>query len=387
MESSLLSNFLKMKSKFFFVLSCIIVFVTFFIVIDISIPLLARYYYRHSYKSLNIKNGGEFENIIRDATYMLIESESWGGKPMASSTSFSQYLLNTVFGKNNIMGYGEYGYLLHYAFLYAEKQNDKAMMSLIKEKFDKYWLKDFAISRIDQASYGNVAIDLYLWTHRQDYKLVADKFIAHFDSLDRSDGVIIYTVGKIEQDVDGIGLVSPFLFYYSDVFKNLQVKSMAMRMVEDFVKWGTDPVTGIPCQTYDTKSHIKKRHVNWGRGTSWYLQGVRQMESENEVVNERVQLLDSTLIKMDTYLFPHYLGEKGLPDMSATIPILYYLNLKGYIQFSKEKLSKILSPYIDEDGIVRYGSPSISKPHEDVSALRTNLFAQGLLLYFISELQ
>lgn len=364
----------------------IIVITVFFVIIDRMIPSLARYYYRHTYKSLNVKDGAEFEKVIRNATFNLIESESWGSKPMTSGDSFSQYMFKKLFGSNNLIGYGEYGYLLHYAFLYAEKHNDQELMSLIKEKFDKNWLKDFSVSRVDQASYGNVAIDLYLWTHKHDYKLVADKFFAHFDSLDRSDGMIIYTVGKIDQDVDAIGLVPPFLFYYSDVFKNSQAQLMALRMVEDYAKWGTDPITGIPCQTYDTKSHVKKGHVNWGRGTSWYLLGVRQMKSENEAVNERVQLLDSTLIKMNTYLFPHYLGEKGLPDMSATIPILYYLNSKGYIQLTKDQLASILSPYIDETGVIRYGSPSISRPHDSVNVMITNLFCQGLLLYYLSEL-
>ena len=111
------------------------------------------------------------------------------------------------------------------------------------------------------------------------------------------------------------------------------------------------------------------------------------MESSDEVVNERVQLLDSTLLKMNTYLFPHYLGKEGLPDMSATIPILYYLNSKKHIQLTKDQLVGILTPFIDEEGVIRFGSPSISRPHDEVSVLRTNLFAQGLLLYFISELQ
>ncbi len=375
-----------MKLKWNIVILRIIVIVILIIIIDRSIPPLARYYYRHTYKCLNVKDGAEFENEIRNATFNLIESESWGSKPMAGADSFFQYLSKRLFGSNNIMGYGEYGYLLHYAFLYAEKRNDKAMMSLIKEKYDKYWLKDFSISRVDQASYGNVAIDLYLWTHQQGYKSVADKFIAHFDSLDRADGMIIYTVGKIDQDVDAIGLVPPFLFYYSDVFKNSNVKSMALRMVEDYVKWGTDPVTGIPCQTYDTKSHIKKGHVNWGRGTSWYLLGVQKLESVDTIINERIELLDSTLVKMDTYLYPQYLGEIGLPDISATIPILYYLYSNGYIHLSKDQLANILIPYIDEGGIIRYGSPSISRPHEGVKMTNTNLFCQGLLLNFISEL-
>lgn len=275
-----------LKKYFFLFITVIAVLV----IIDRYVPLFVRKYYRYSYKSLNVKNGEEFERAIRNATFKLIESGSWGGKPLARDDSFFHFLSKRLLGRNNIMGYGEYGYLLHYAYLYAEKYNDHELMSLIKEKFDKNWLNNFSVSRVDQASYGNVAIDLYLWTHQQNYKLVADKFIAHFDSLDRSDGMIIYTVGKIDQDVDAIGLVPPFLFYYSDVFKSSRAKSMALRMVEDHVKWGTDPVTGIPCQTYDTKSHIKKGHVNWGRGTSWYLLGVRQMESKDEAVNERVQL-------------------------------------------------------------------------------------------------
>ena len=375
-----------MKSKWVKYIGRIIAVVVLLVMIDRAVPSLARYYYRHTYKSLNVKNGAEFEKAIRNATFKLIESDSWGGKPMTSSNSFSQYLCNKLFGGSNIMGYGEYGYLLHYAFLYAEKQKDQELISLIKEKFDKHWLKDFSVARIDQASYGNVAIDLYLWTHQPKYKAVADKFIAHLDSLDRADGMIIYTVSKIDQDVDAIGLVPPFLHYYSNTFKDSLSQLLASRMVEDFVKWGTDPITGIPCQTYDIKKHIKKQHANWGRGVSWYLLGVRQMESSDSLINRRVEMLDSTLLKMDTNLFPQYLGEKGLPDMSATIPILNYLNSKGHIQLSKDQLAILLSPYIDEEGIIRYGSPSISKPHEGVNSLRTNLFCQGLLLYFISEL-
>lgn len=367
----------------------IFLFITVFavlVIIDRYVPLFVRKYYHYSYKSLNVKNGEEFEESIRNATFNLIESESWGSKPLTSNKSLFQYLYKKLFGVNNIMGYGEYGYLMHYAFLYAEKQDDQEMMFLIKEKFDKYWLNDFSVARIDQASYGCVAIDLYLWSRQPKYKTIADNFFAHLDSIDHSDGMIIYTDSKIDQDVDAIGLVPPFLYYFSDVFKNNQAQLIASRMVEDFVKWGTDPITGIPCQKYDIKRHIKKKRVNWGRGTSWYLLGVQQLESDDTIVNDRIDLLDSTLINMDTYFFQQYLGEKGLPDMSATIPILFYLNSKGHIQLSKDQLANILSPYVDEDGIIRYGSPSISRPQEGVNVLLTNLFCQGLLLYFISEL-
>ena len=367
-------------------MSRVIALIAIFALVDRSIPSLTRYYYRHTYNPLNVKNGAEFEECIRDATYELIASESWGTRPMASCMSFSHFYYKKIFDGNNVIGYGEYGYLLHYAFLYAKKKNDQEMMSLIKDKFDKSWLKDLPIERIDQAAYGNVAIDLYLETHKPEYKSVADRFIAHLDSLYSNNGAIRYFSDSFDQDVDAIGLVPPFLFYYSKTFNNTKAQMLASHMVEDFVKWGTDPITGIPCQAYDTKTHVKKRHVNWGRGTSWYLLGVRHLESIDSVINERVELLDSTLIKMDTYLYPQYLGENGKPDMSVTIPILHYLNSKGRMSLSKDELANILSPYIDEEGIIRYGSPSISRPHEGVSVQMTNLMAQGLLLYYISEL-
>lgn len=369
------------KYVFIFIALCSIL-----VIIDGYIPLLFRKYYLHTYKSLTVEDGDEFEKQIRDAAYNLIESESWGAKPMAGSNSLFKYILNKSLSNSNVMDYGEFGYLLHYTFLYAEKRDDQAMMTLIKEKFDKYWLNDSNLSRIDQTTYGNVALDLYLRTHQHKYKVVADKFCAYLDSLDRLDGIILYPSNKIEQDVDGIGLVSPFLFYYSDVFKSSRAQSMAVRMVEDFVKWGADPITGIPCQTYDIRNHIKKRHVNWGRGTSWYLLGVSQLVTKDSLISKRVEVLDSTLLKLDTYYFTHYLGQQGLPDMSATIPILYYLNTKKYIKLSKDQLAEILSPYIDHEGVIRFGSPSISFPHDDVNALTTNLFCQGLLLYFLSEI-
>ena len=375
-----------MKSKYICRLSCIIAFVAIIIMIDRTIPRLSRYYYRHTYKSLNVKNGTEFEERVRNGTYQLIASESWGSKPMSSSKSFAKYLITKLSNQNSIIGYGEYGFLLHYAFLYAEKQNDQELMSLIKDKFDKYWLLNLSIFRNDQTSYGNVAIDLYLWTKEPKYKLVADRFMVHLDSLSHSDGRIVYIAGDVDQHVDAIGLVPPFLLYYSKVFKDAKAELLASRMVEDFVKWGTDPITGIPCQAYDTKNHIKKQHVNWGRGTSWYLLGIHQWDSEDPVIIDRVEILDSTLINMGTRLYPQYLGQNIVPDMSATIPILYYLNHKGHIQLSKDELSDILSPYIDENGVIRYCSPSISRPHEGVSVLMTNLFCQGLLLYLLSEL-
>lgn len=368
-------NLLKYKRVLVLVVVVIVIFI-----IDRYVPSLVRFYYRHTYKSLNIKDGIEFEKKIRNGTFKTIESGTWG-LPMASSKSFFRYLISS----NNIMGYGEYGYLLHYAFLYAEKKKDNEMMQLIKEKFDNYWLKDGRFERSDQVTYGTVALDLFRWTNKDVYKSFANTLLLRISKKSEK-GLILYREGSSEQQVDAVGLVCPFLFYYQDVCKDTLSLSLARRMAEDYAKWGTDPITGIPCQTYDTKSHIKKNHVNWGRGTSWYILGVYNLESEDSIVYKRIELLNSTLIKMDTYLYPQYLGKNSMPDLSATIPILYYLNAKRHISLSKDQLAQILSPYIDEEGVIRYCSPSITRPHVGVNILYTNLFCQGLLLLLLSEL-
>lgn len=356
--------------------------------VNVKAPEWIRSYYIRSYSSLKITDGQEFEKAIRNGTYNLIANSSWGTKPMAGTKSVWHYLRNRVIEKSNVMGYGEYGYLLHFAFLYAKERNDQEMLSIIKQKFDEYWINGGGnFERNDQVAYGNVAIDLYQHYGNEAYKIIADKIYARMDSIGKADGLILYREGTMEQHVDAIGLVCPFLFYYSDTFGVAHARELAARMAEEYVRYGADPITGIPCQTYDTKTHIKKNHANWGRGCSWYLMGTRMLHSADSVVAERLSCIDSTLVSVHSCLYPQYISENWSPDLSATIPILFHLEDHGMVSLSRDSIAGLLSPYIDDEGIIRFCSPSISYPHEGVSVWTTNLFCQGLLLYFIASLK
>lgn len=339
-----------------------------------------RVYYRWSYQSINSKNGIELEKSLRDAVYEIIDQESWADKPMGNKTTLCSYLIRP---KVSVYGFGEYGYLFHYAYLYAKKKHDTRLIELIKKKFEKFELSE----RNDQVAYGNVAIDLFLETNDLKYKKIASQIFARLDSVATESGIVLYRDGSREQHVDGIGLICPFLFYYADVFNETRAGQLAIQTIGDYARWGCDPITGIPCQTYDLERHIKKNHANWGRGISWYLIGLEKYRQSDSVVISRISSLENTLLDVKSNLYTQYFAEKGDPDLSATIPILYYLYNKKKRHFTKSEINRLLSPYIDRKGIIRYCSPSISYPHVGVNVWTTNIFCQGLLLYFLSELQ
>lgn len=354
-------------------------------IIDNYVPVLARKYYVYSYASCVTDNGADFEALVRKGTIKTIKEESWNSKPLATSKSLKSFLLRN---KISVWGYGEYALLLHYAYQYANVKGDKEIKKLVKNKFDKAFILNGGgkIIRNDQVAYGNVAIDLYLDTHDVSYKKFADLIYLRLDSINEKEGILKYREGSDEQHVDAIGLVSPFLYYYSSVFTTPHSAEIADKMVGDYIKYGTDEITGIPVQTYKLQSHIKCNHADWGRGISWFLLGTRGMMSIDSITQRRLDILDSTLVSDDDKLYCHYFSQDDEADMSATIPVLYHLLGKRLISMSKDEFSKLVSPYFDDEGVIRFCSPSISYPHDLVTSYTSSLCFQGLSLYIFSLL-
>lgn len=349
-------------------------------------PLWAENYYNSSFKAASPSNADDFEALLRKGCYNLIESEGKFGTKLKSyyRSVFSWLTRDRSFSE---FGYGEYALLLHYSYLYALDRNDTQLMQLIREKFDKGFRNGGGIiERQDQIAYGNVAIDLYNRTGDIFYKKFADRLFSRLDSLASIDGLILYREGTREQHVDAIGLVCPFLFYYARTFSNNRADELGNKMTEEYVRWGTDDVTGIPAQTYDIESHVKMNHANWGRGISWFLMGIENMTMRDSVVSNRISTLEHTLLANTSYLYNQYFSQGDCPDISATIPVLLYLKKKNLISIKRGELAKLIAPYCDADGILRYSSPSIAFPHEGVSVTIKSLQSQAMLLYMLGSL-
>ncbi len=363
-----------------------IAFVLLFVVLlmlmgNIYVPKLAALYYTKTFKSAQTSDDDSFEKLLRNAAFESLKSESWN-----CSLGCYKSLFRYFKGDVSVYEYGEFGLLMHYSYLYGKTRNDNELCKLIKDKFDNRVITGGGIIRNDQTTYGLVALDLYCSTHDNRYKEYADKIYARLVSLDKRDGIVIYNDKHNEQRVDGIGLVCPFLYSYSSMFKNNSAREIANKMCQDFVRLGVDSENGIPSKAYGLKSHIKHISPNWGRGVSWYLLGTNQMDKNDELIVRRLELLDSVLLSDNDYLYQQFIDEKGMPDMSTTIPVIWHLWSSGNLKMTRDELTRLVSPYCDRNGIVRYCSGVVSSK-TGVDDKYSNLFVQGLLLYMYSQLK
>lgn len=313
--------------------------------------------------------------------YNLIDKETWSKHPLTGKGSFIKKLRPI-----SVWDYGEYGLLLHYAYSYAKKKNDVELIALIKTKFDKALENGIQVKRSDQIAYGNVALDLFDLYHDDKYKIFTQGISQMVKNAVQRDGLFLYREGSKEQHVDAIGLVVPFLVNYSKVFKDSIIYQIAYDMVNDYVKFGVDYLTGVPAQTYDLTSHVKLNHANWGRGISWFLLGSQEVELQNEDERNRLELLDSVLLSNPTRLYNHYFMQGNEVDMSATIPVLFHLVKNGKIILSKDEYVNLIAKYYDSDGFLGYCSQSISFPHVRVDKTTTSLWCFGLSLYLLTLL-
>lgn len=347
---------------------------------NIYIPQIASKYYNWTYVAASTDEPDSFEQLLRDGVIETIKNESWN-VPLGSYQSLLQFLNGDI----SVYGYGEFGYLMHYAYLFGEEKKDSELTNLIKYKFDNSVLGG-GIIRNDQTPYGLVAIDLYKDSHDHRYKVYADAIFNCLDSLDKEDGLVIYNKKHPEQRVDGIGLVCPFLYDYFSEFKLERSRQIADKMVRDFIRYGTDETNGVPAKAYGLMNHIKHISPNWGRGISWYLLGIMGSDSLDDECESRIQRLETELLKNGNCLYPQYFDEGEQPDMSSTIPVLWYLTQKGLLHLSRKDFTKIVSGYFDNDGIVRWCSPVVNSG-KGVDNKTTNLFCQGLALYMMAELE
>ena len=229
--------------------------------------------------------------------------------------------------------YSECGWLL---YALAEAGYD---LMRIKEIFEHHVLKE-KITIVDQAQCGMVALLLYQKTREKKYKDYADS-LYHFLISRVNDYGLPYRDGA-NQDilVDTIGMAIPFLIEYSQMFPVSD--AFAYDIVEKFVKYGTDYETGLPAfGFYTIKPYIKRGACNWGRGSAWYVIGLSYIDKArlSDTAISQIEKLEKTLVYLynKNHSFGHFLGKKDR-DLSAELPILFYLSKKKLIKLTEKDI-------------------------------------------------
>lgn len=356
-------------------------------------PLIKRQYLKQttSFLAKEIPEG-EFSQILLSGTLKNLNSEFTAGEDLILHRDVRASVFRTEY---DVQEFGEYGYLIWSALRVSNFKKDHYTKQLIKDKFDKFFFSnsDFKIERSDQSIYGCIAIDLFNETNDNKYKYFADQIYNYLKNSINSYGVIPYKKKSLYQDVDILGFVVPFLIYYSDTFNNLSAKDHCIKLMEEYIKYGVDNKTGLPSQGYNFENKIKLGYSNWSRGFAWYALALSAIDYEllSENSKNKITLFEKTIFKLFTkeMIFNQFYGQKQTynVDMSATLPILYFLIKKNMIMMNKMEFINYYSNYVMANGQVGYNSAGIQyKERGSTMPYMRHDLSQGMMFLIFETL-
>lgn len=329
----------------------------------------------------------EFRKQVYDVNLNILLTEKRPEAPVFQDGVVDRIMYN-LGCKNNTYPFfywGEPNWLLVATLEDAILHNDKKSIMEMEEIF-KRSIENIPIEHIGQCMCGNVAILLYQETGNKTYKSYADKMFEWCKKHDTQYGISDASYDC--QLIDGYGMYLPFLNKYANVFNDSTAFNLATKQVELATKYFIDEVGGLPAHIYSLSSpHIKQGSCNWGRGISWFLLGLVDIDYS--------LLSDSALMqinKMDTALcsvwndfgqFNQFVGESGEIDLTATLPIIYYLSHKGLIKLESEDL--LAYSRFSDCGLLYHGSCSNLGKHVYTPSFGPNILSQAFMLKLINE--
>ena len=157
-----------------------------------------RKYYWVTFKPITYATTADFEMKIKNASLSMLQDEYVTDESVIYYNTINEYVHHVFTKKQNykVFQFGEFGYFLHYLFLYAQNRNDENLMYEIRQRVDKGLLSDkFNVVRNDQCAYGLILNDLFARYKNEKYKKLADCLLNRLDSIDRKNGIIAYNGG------------------------------------------------------------------------------------------------------------------------------------------------------------------------------------------------
>lgn len=239
--------------------------------------------------------------------------------------------------------WSEAGYLMQAMFRLAEFHNDTCLMNVIKKDFDNHCLNNEMI-RVDQSVYATMAIYLHKRYKDVKYKQVADNAYKWLENHNTEKfGILFFQDDTLHNHVDAVGVYNPFLVEYSKAFNKPEAYSLAVSCFEKFCSYGVEKELGRPVQAFNTTFPYEKGRPNWGRGFSWFSLGFSSLDKDS-LSYETQELIDK-FIKYITFIykrdgrFTQYVNSStGTIDLSATLPLVYFLYSNHYIDLSENQI-------------------------------------------------
>lgn len=325
--------------------------------------LLINFYYfssdiafQRNIASLCRKNneGGEFyadihsfHNVVRGASLRMFETGKMDPMPAPShrGSSLENFRFNFKgWTKNNPFYWWSYGCLSCALLDGASTSTDNHVVSII-DRFYRAHILSEDIKYVEQSPIATACCKLFTLTNNKQYQEYAEKYYEYIKAHDTENG-ILYSPNYHANLVDGLGMHVPFLAEYSKAFNDSSAYKLAIKQYNIYAVNGVDQVTGLPAHAYRLEPpKIKMGSSNWGRGWSWYAIGLLAINKEDldTKAKESVDKFEQSILSLynEKGSFSQFVSqdEDGI-DLTATIPLIYYLRMKGLIELQKEDILK-----------------------------------------------
>lgn len=268
----------------------------------------------------------------------------------------------------------------------AKQSNDHETMELVRQAFDKYCL-NLDIQRVDQSVYGTVAIYLFKEYGGGKYKDYAEKVYNYLKNKNTKEyGIRFLDNYSTSNHVDGIGVFNPFLVTYAKEFNVSEAYSIALQNFELYTKYGVDE-WGRPSQLYNTiPPYERTGRPNWGRGFAWYALGAISLNEEDmtEDCKAKLQNFKDYIVSVweRDHKFTHFINKATDDiDLSATLPLLYYMYTNSLIALTEDELLQLSTFMVD--GIM-YHSSGVLMNNREYQFASSQRLSQAFMLNLIS---
>lgn len=275
---------------------------------------------------------------------------------------------------------------------YIEKSKNQtdlqAFLKIFHPYMDDNGLPSFVLNRIDQAPFGMVSLKLYEITGQQKYLKFADTMFNYLVTNVDSLGLIEYRKGLNIVLNDTLGLVIPFLLYYSKITQNNSAKILAEKQINFFIEFGVDPITGIPSHGIYKTSKVKVGSSNWGRGIGWYLIGLSYCTVFNSKYesNSKQTLESLESLKNKENLWSQFPGTSNVFDASTTLMTIYSRVLMDKDYLTKDTFFQMIKKHLTQQGEILNTSGDTYGLNEYSKTFGKSELSQGVLLLILSEL-
>jgi unsaturated rhamnogalacturonyl hydrolase len=388
------------ERRLWYVLGVSLLFNIIFFLVDI-LPALRHYYHQRAISEMNISSSAVWieSEVVKEALEMA--STSSAVMPMSEPTHFIGGLMRM--GKfQNQRKHERYNYPKAFLFAglseYAMVHRDTALMDEIAELFEPF-LEDegvpsFEFTIVDQVPFGMTALHLYQFYGEMKYKKLADYFYQQVLQISKQHPhrLVAYRPHHLYKIYfnDTLGMICPFLIRYGAIFSDPYAWELARIQLNYFTDAGTDKETHLPAHAISQPHDIKVGPHNWGRGIGWYLFALAEYLKyvEDDHFREKSVGLYSTLklLKTEESLWSQFPGSSGQFDASATLMIMYSINLLQPQYYGHSDIFHLLSPYVRKGRIAStsgdtYGVNRYSGTFGDSE------LSQGFLLLLLSTSQ